>query len=153
MFRKAKALAELGYFERAVKLLEELKKKNPSGRLTFRSLPSSPVKPLHRRRSSRWRTVETASDRQRAREGEQQKTQGYASHSLPFLICCIHWPQAFCPETRVRRKPKKGLSPCSRPELRKLRMMNRLLHPLRLLDSGSCFDASLFRSSTIQRIV
>ncbi|KAJ6576628.1 hypothetical protein DFH09DRAFT_1149892 [Mycena vulgaris] len=30
MFRKAKALAELGYFERAVKLLEDLKTKSPA---------------------------------------------------------------------------------------------------------------------------
>ncbi|KAJ7475967.1 TPR-like protein [Mycena latifolia] len=30
MFRKAKALSELGYFERAVKLLEELKTKSPA---------------------------------------------------------------------------------------------------------------------------
>lgn len=31
MFRKGKALGELGYFERAEKVLEELKTKNPTG--------------------------------------------------------------------------------------------------------------------------
>lgn len=32
MFRKAKALGELGYFEKAVKILEDLKKKSPTGK-------------------------------------------------------------------------------------------------------------------------
>ena len=31
MFRKGKALGEQGFFEKAVKILEDLKKKNPSG--------------------------------------------------------------------------------------------------------------------------
>lgn len=31
MFRKGKALGEQGFFEKALKVLEELKKKNPSG--------------------------------------------------------------------------------------------------------------------------
>lgn len=31
MFRKGKALGELGFFEKAVKILEDLKKKNPTG--------------------------------------------------------------------------------------------------------------------------
>jgi hypothetical protein len=31
MFRKGKALGELGFFEKAEKVLEELKTKNPSG--------------------------------------------------------------------------------------------------------------------------
>jgi hypothetical protein len=34
MFRKGKALGEQGFFEKAVKILEDLKKKNPSGRQT-----------------------------------------------------------------------------------------------------------------------
>jgi hypothetical protein len=32
MFRKAKALGEIGYFEKAQAILEDLKKKNPTGK-------------------------------------------------------------------------------------------------------------------------
>lgn len=31
MFRKGKALGEQGFFDKALKVLEELKKKNPTG--------------------------------------------------------------------------------------------------------------------------
>lgn len=34
MFRKGKALGELGYFEKSVKILEEVKAKNPDGTLS-----------------------------------------------------------------------------------------------------------------------
>lgn len=43
MFRKGKALGELGYYERASKVLEELKTKNPSGE----SLNSDSIKLKH----------------------------------------------------------------------------------------------------------
>jgi hypothetical protein len=36
MFRKAKALGEQGFFEKALKVLDDLKTKNPSGRLFLR---------------------------------------------------------------------------------------------------------------------
>lgn len=35
MFRKGKALGELGYYERAEKVLEDLKTKNPSGECSY----------------------------------------------------------------------------------------------------------------------
>ena len=37
MFRKGKALGELGFFEKAEKVLEELKTKNPSGSVYFQT--------------------------------------------------------------------------------------------------------------------
>lgn len=39
MFRKGKALGELGFFEKAEKVLEEVKTKNPTGTLSDNILP------------------------------------------------------------------------------------------------------------------
>lgn len=41
MFRKAKGLGEQGYFEKASKILEDIKTKNPSGSLFQDQMASS----------------------------------------------------------------------------------------------------------------
>lgn len=49
LFRKAKALGETGYFERAEKILEDIKKKSPAGQFLHESyLQLDSDCPIHR---------------------------------------------------------------------------------------------------------
>jgi len=97
LFRKAKALGELGYFEKAETVLNEIKKVSPSGELYLDSLQSIsltneyallvvpyPETPMVDAELAR----QKAMDRERQKVHDQ-KMRGETFHTWPFFPCGV----------------------------------------------------------------
>src|ERR1700728_4148931 len=97
MFRKGKALGELGYFEKAEVVLEDLKKLNPSGRSSLPStLSYDGCTSVISRRFSKYRSrnKSPSGNRQGASKSKRTEIQKYVYLIFPTIesslleACC-----------------------------------------------------------------